>query len=375
MGGFIYTSDVSPTFGSVSADGQDRILSPSTVAEFHLMKGHFRLAPDAATVQFSYESNGAAPARFSLETRRLEIGADATGDLLPPITEAAGHPIEAVIRQDRRTASQYDSGRLVFSPHREKYIRLATTPLSLYGQSGETLWTATAPGFNSAVNISGDGKYAVMSFSDGTIRWYSMKDGKELLAFFPHADRKRWVMWTPAGYYDASPGAEGLIGWHVNNGKDAAADFFSVGQFRNVYYRPDVVSKVLALGDEQLALKRANDEAGRKQQKADVSQLLPPVVEIVSPADGAEVSSNEVTVRYQVRTPSGEPVTEVRALVDGRPANAERGIELKGSGLLASPVRELRATVPNGESQVSVIAANRFTTSAPANVRVRVMWN
>jgi len=34
------------------------------------------------------------------------------------------------------------------------------------------------------------------------------------------------VLWTPSGYYDASPGGEDFIGWQVNKGKDKAADFF-----------------------------------------------------------------------------------------------------------------------------------------------------
>jgi hypothetical protein len=179
------------------------------------------------------------------------------------------------------------------------------------------------------------------------------------------------VLWTPSGYYDASPGAEELIGWHVNNGRDAAADFFPVGQFRNVYYRPDVVSKVLQTGDEMLALALANEEVGGSLRQAALVRMLPPVVEIMSPADSAEVTSNEIVVRFRLRTPSGEPVTEVRALVDGRPAGADRGLSLKLSGATVMGERELKVSVPEGESQVSVIASNRFTTSVPATVRVR----
>src|SRR5712692_4231431 len=90
---------------------------------------------------------------------------------------------------------------------------------------------------------------------------------------------------------NCAPGAEELIGWHVNNGRDAAADFFPVGQFRSTYYRPDVIAKVLQTGDEARAIALANEEAGRRQQEADVARMLPPVVEIISPSDSAPVSS------------------------------------------------------------------------------------
>jgi hypothetical protein len=79
------------------------------------------------------------------------------------------------------------------------------------------------------------------------------------------------VLWTPSGYYDCSPGAEELIGWHVNNGKDRAADFFPAEQFRGVYYRPDVISRVLKAGDEAIALRQANEAARRKRRKSDLT--------------------------------------------------------------------------------------------------------
>ena len=62
---------------------------------------------------------------------------------------------------------------------------------------------------------------------------------------FPDGDKKRWVLWTPEGYYDAGPGAEDLIGWHVNRGLDHEADFFSASRFRDRFYKPEVTSAVL----------------------------------------------------------------------------------------------------------------------------------
>jgi hypothetical protein len=101
-----------------------------------------------------------------------------------------------------------------------------------------------------------------------------------------------------------------------------------------------------------------------------VAQLLPPVVEIVSPADGAEIAAAELTVRYRVRSPSGEPVTGVRLLIDGRPADGGRGLKLQAAAAEGG-AREAQVTLPPGESRVSVIASNRFATSVPATVRVR----
>ena len=298
----------------------------------------------------------------------------------PPTTEAAGLRVtdwedtfEPKLNGTRLKLDQYETSfSLAISPNADAFLLGTHFFIRLFDRSGAERWNVPVPGVAWAVNISADGRFAVAAYGDGTIRWYSMKDGRELLAFFPHADRKRWVVWTPSGYYDAAPGAEDLIGWHVNNGRDHAADFFPVGQFRDAFYRPDVVSKILETGDEARAVQLANEEAGRKTQQANVARMLPPVVEIISPSDGAEVAATEIIVRYTLRTPSGEPVTEVRALVGGRPVATERGLGVQAAGQASTAARELRINVPEGESQVSVIAANRFTTSVPATVRVRV---
>jgi WD40 repeat protein len=376
-GGIVYGAG-GPAFGVIDASGKRQLFTTAAIADYRINHQGFLLAPDGTGVGFAYQPFGQAPARFSLTDRKLDAAPAGSVNWHPPETEDSNlrvtdwkNSYTPKLNNTPLKLDQYERSRsLALAPDRSAFLLGTEYYLRLFDRNGAERWRVAVPGVAWAVNISADGRVVVAAYGDGTIRWYRMTDGKELLAFFPHADRKRWVLWTPTGYYDASPSAEDLIGWHVNNGRDAAADFFPVGQFRNVYYRPDVISKVLRTGDEQLALKEANEEAGRKQEQADIARMLPPVVEIIAPADGAQVAAADVAVRFRVRTPSGEPVTEVRALVDGRPATAERGLSVQANGVSAADTRELRVAVPVGESQVSIIAANRFTTSEPATVRV-----
>ena len=143
-----------------------------------------------------------------------------------------------------------------------------------------------APGVAWAVNLTGDGRLAVAAFGDGTIRWYRADNGQELLAFFPHADGKRWVLWTPSGYYDASVDGEDLIGWHVNNGPDRAADFFAAWQFRDRFRKPEVIDLILQTLDEAEALRRAGIRPEAQRPAEIQKEELPPVVTILDPADG-----------------------------------------------------------------------------------------
>jgi hypothetical protein len=85
----------------------------------------------------------------------------------------------------------------------------------------------------------------VAAYDDGTIRWHRLADGQELLALFVHAKDRRFVAWTPQGYYAASPGAEDLIGWHVNRGFDTAPDFYPASTFASTFRRADIVQAAL----------------------------------------------------------------------------------------------------------------------------------
>jgi WD40 repeat protein len=341
---------------------QDFLLSPNgettafkfgneTYAEKSLI--HFCVAKRTISIGNGTNANDLTPPRW--KGQNLNVSRLGTTELI--FNEGVTLKLEDTIQNITFTLD--GSGVFVST---NGYVRL-------FDRNGKLRWKVLAPAYPNNCNPSTDGRFAVVAFADGTIRWYRMTDGKELLAFFPHADRKRWVLWTPSGYYDASPGAEELIGWHVNNGKDQAADFFPVGQFRSTYYRPDVISKVLETGDEGRALQVANEERGRKTQLTTVVQMLPPVVEIASPADNSEVSASEVTIRYSLRTPSGEAVTNVRALVDGRPVTGNR--QLTREDASASGAHELKISVPERDSEVSIIAENKFAASVPATIRLR----
>jgi hypothetical protein len=375
-GGVIYCT-AEPSFGVIDANDKRQLIITSAIA-VHQGKENFLISPDGTEVGFSFQPLVQSPARFSLTDRRLETDVVGGSNLRPAETEDSTLRVTDWNGTDAPKLNgralkidQYEFSRsLALAPDRSAFLLGTIFSLRLFDRNGATRWRVAAPGSNaSAANIAADGRLAVAAFGDGTIRWYRMTDGKELLAFFPHADRKRWVLWTPEGYYAASPGAEELIGWHVNNGKDQAADFFPVGQFRSTYYRPDVVSKVLEAGDEARALQLANEERGRKTQTSTVAQMLPPVVEISSPSDNSLVSSSEVTIRYSLRTPSGEAVTNVRALVDGRPVTGNR--QLTREDASASGVRELKVSVPEHDSEVSIIAENKFAASVPATIRLR----
>ena len=230
--------------------------------------------------------------------------------------------------------------------------------------TGEQQWKIPASGMACAINITGNDKTVIVAFGDGTIRWFRMSDGKELLALYAHPDNKRWVLWTPSGYYDCSAGAEDLIGWHINNGADKEANYYPASKFRNIYYRPDVINNILETSDEDEALRLANLENNRKSQNTDITKMLPPTVNITYPQYGQEVTSATITLKYTLQLPDNEPVISVKAYIDGRPIETQKGFKPVGQQ------QEITVTIPEKDCKISVIAENKFGFSDPSIVSV-----
>ncbi len=375
-GGIVFGS-TDPAFGVIDRSDKEVLFVVSPTADYRDSQHNFLTSADSFEVGFSYEREGKSPARFSIPDRTLTSGlklifakslsAPKTSGLglniqkwnFTPAPELNGVPLKLIPNEFSRS--------LAISPGGKTFLLGTDWFLRLYDRDGREKWKIPTRLTSWCANASGNGKIALAALGDGTVRWYRMEDGKELLALFPHKDKKRWVLWTPSGYFDASPGAEELIGWHVNNGQDQAADFFPASKFRSTYYRPDVIAKVLETLEEKEGIRLANEESGRKPE-ASIQQMLPPVVNILSPRDGAEVSATEVAVSFSVRTPSGEPVTGIKALVDGRPVSTQRAVQIVPKD---GEIREMKVPIPERESQISIVAENRFSASEPATVRVK----
>jgi len=125
---------------------------------------------------------------------------------------------------------------------------------------------------------------------------------------------------------------------------------------------------VLETLDDKEAVRLANEEAGRKQQEVSINQMLPPVVTILSPNDGKEIYNSTLTIKYLIKNPSGEPVTNIKVLLDGRPVSNERGLKIVGKEEAAN---EVIVSIPEKDTEVSIIAENRYAASDPATIKVR----
>jgi WD40 repeat protein len=330
-GGMLFgTSD--PSFGIIDSQGRVRTLQGPGQLDFRA-QGALRLSRDGKTVEMSaiFPSR---TFRFNLSKRTVDVDPAADPSLAEPVTSTPGlsvsdwkHEYKPKVNDKQISLQDYEwSSSLSIAPTGDRFVLGTAWYLRVFDGTGKPLWPkeVAVPGAAWAVNIPLDRQLVVAALGDGTLRWYRLKDGAEVLALFIHPDGRRWITWTPQGYYDASAGADELIGWHVNNGWDRAPDFYSVALFRERFYRPDVIARVLDTLDTNEALRLADIASGRgPSPRAGVGSILPPAIRIVDKKEKYSTADENLTLTYAARARKNDPVTRVEVWVNGGRVNAE----------------------------------------------------
>jgi WD40 repeat protein len=374
-GGGVVFGTAEPAWGILAANGQKRLAVSSPIADFRGGGEQLQVSKDGHRIRFGFERNGSLAADFDTEDGLVVSETNkATGVVSPAVMEFPGLVVSNWKNTNEpklnglslRLRPGENSRSLAIAPDGQSVVLGSDWVLNKFDAAGKLLGRIATPGAAWAVNYSGDGRFLLAAFSDGTIRWYNAKNGQEKLALFAHSDRKRWVAWTPSGYYAASPAGEELIGWHINNGPDQAGDFYPASRFRAKFYRPDVLAKVLEAGTDIEALRLANQESGRVSQHAEISQALPPMIDPVSPAEAA-IKDTTVTIRFRVRNVSDAPLQNIRVRVNGGNVPEARNLAVTQSGV--DEVRAVSVKLPEQDSTVELFAENRNGVSTPATFR------
>jgi WD40 repeat protein len=279
--GGLLVAAADPYLAVLDAEGQERWAHRPPQAEFRGQDDSLAVSADGAVVDFGYEAGGEGPARFDLDALHLRL--DPPYDGLTAKPEQTKLPVEnwedhysPTLAGAPLLLKPYEMSRsLAIDPDGERFVLGTEWYLRAYGAQGEELWRNAAPAVVRAVNISGDGRLVVAAYSDGTIRWHRMDDGKELLAFFPLADRTNWVAWTPDGFYAATPGAHGVLRWHVNHGWDAPGEAMPVSDIAELR-RPEVLPLVLQEMDIVQALGLAELNEARLATQRRLNSAIKP---------------------------------------------------------------------------------------------------
>ena len=235
------------------------------------------LSADALAVRWGMKS---ARGGFGFEFDRRKLSVGASRPMRPPELRFSAfdapsdwnHARNAPVVGGKTLALAQDERSRALVVMRSARSAVIGTNRALYKLSdkGDVQWRVPVDTEVRAVNASDDARVLVSAMADGTLRWWRARDGVHLLTLLGKADG-RWVVWTPSGYYDASAGADRVVGWALGRDPQQPMDFYTLNRFRDRFNRPDVISAVMATLDEQAALQSliARDEASRAAAASD----------------------------------------------------------------------------------------------------------
>lgn len=367
---FIYCSS-DPSFGRIRLDGTRIFYREAEINKYNASdKSHFSTNKDGSVVGIT--PYGKVPWTFSVADRNF----------LRYLPLKRSIPVSNnfyninVTNWQNSTSPKINSTPTTFLSANEPSISVdvaGTVKKVVFGTqsriycvsvTGDVLWKTSVQDAAWCVNISDDGKVVLAGLSDGTIRWYSMDDGKLLFSLFLHPDKKRWVLWSPEGYFDCSQGADNLIGWHVNQGPDKEALYYPASQFFEKFYTPGLGARILA---------------GEENQISEVSMAglqLPPLVKIISPDSDVRgfkplhgmIQSDQRTIEVTVEVADqGGGIDEILIYSNGKLLQTtEKGFK-QGVQKDAKSVKTFTLTLANGENLIKATAFNTQRTEAIAS--------
>ena len=203
-----------------------------------------------------------------------------------------------------------------------------------------------------AVAISADGRLLISGSDDQTVRLWNVDTLENIASLFYGLDGE-WIMWTPQGYYAASPSGDEHVGWHINQGDAKAARYVTAAQLKRHFYRPDIIRRALELASAREAI----DEAGGTDFS--LNELLtrrPPAFAVTTPENNSKIgrSPTDLTLRVDANldTVKGYDVT-----VNGRKVISRTQGSPAGQN---SEDHEVNFQVPlsSGENRIEIVAYN-----------------
>lgn len=204
------------------------------------------------------------------------------------------------------------------------------------------------------IAVSPDQTLLATGSTDQTVRLWNAAT-RELIATIFQATNGEWILWTPQGYYTASPRGDHMVGWHINQGASVEARYVSADQLRQHFYRPDIVSRAIELRSASAALKEAQEaDPGTLAFSLDQLAKREPPEFHVTAVDKTDGNFAEVTIEV---TGNEDPVSSLNILVnDTQVTPAElRSFEPTKSG---RQTRKVRIPLEPGQNRVRVTAGN-----------------
>jgi WD40 repeat protein len=352
-----------PAIGIVAPDGRIAAFRGPDIVNFSSARIDVHVSADAAVVEYPLAS---ARHSFSVLGGGDQLTtAEPAVPVFPPRLSAPGVEIldwkdayKPTINGVVPQLDDYEMSRsYAIAPDGQRVLLGTEWAVRLLDLQAKEIWSRSLPAVAWAVNVSRNGQMAVAALSDGTVRWYRMRDGREIVDYFPHGNGIDWIAWTPDGYYTSSVNGDNYIGWHLNRGKDLAPDFYRAVQFDRILYRPDVLAETFGLALADNPATAASTIANATFTIDQLRQIAPPRLRLVpSPVQGLADGRPRATLRVEGEK-NALAIKDYAVFVNGVPVTPSRERALSG-GDADRFVRTVEIDLPAQANAIRVEAFN-----------------
>lgn len=203
-----------------------------------------------------------------------------------------------------------------------------------------------------AIAVSADGRLLISGSDDQTVRLWNIDTRENIVSLFYGLDGE-WIIWTPQGYYAASPSGDKHVGWHINEGAAKAARYVTAAQLKKHFYRPDIIKRALELASAREAIDEAR---GTEFSLDELLKRRPPAFSVTTPENNSKVgrSPTDLTLRVDanLETIEGYDIT-----VNGRRVISRTQDSPAGQN---SEDHEVNFQIPlsSGKNHVEIVAYN-----------------
>ncbi len=195
-------------------------------------------------------------------------------------------------------------------------------------KSGKRIKTFTGhAGIIYSLEFSSDHKNFVSTSHDNTVRLWDIPAGKEIAQFISFVDGE-WIVITPEGYFNASPGGAK----HLN--VRLGSQIYSIDNFYEAFFNPVYVASVL--------------QGKKVEATADIRKGIqsPPEVRILSPQPNDRFNTDTITIKVLAKD-TGGGIDEIRLFHNGKAlGDDQRGVKLVSRG--GETIRDFQVTLVDG---------------------------
>jgi WD40 repeat protein len=168
-----------------------------------------------------------------------------------------------------------------------------------------------------------------------------------------------WVAWIEEGYFDASSEGAKYVGYHINHGKDQAADYVQVGQLYDIFARRDLVMKKLSRDPGAKTIIQ-NELARTGTIEQILSSGMPPEISWIDQLND-HYSQTNVPIKLTIKDQGGgigKVVIKVNGVEQAAPSTRGAYGIGKDDPTEGAALVDFEVSLPDGDNEISIAVYN-----------------